>query len=319
MRRYIKFCYVFLLNIIFSTSFNTSASAKTFKEYEINLEPFKAFPKEFAEYKELSDLIKKGQVDEDYFIRRMVIIEQVLKINPKWVDGLWLFTADSFQLASLIYDENLFPKAINILNRGQKTGELCLTIEAENPLCKLFLGSIIAKRGTLEGVLTALDQAERVEKLWLDVTKSEYNFQFTDNISMQGAARFGLGIFYRLVPDLAILDWLYNVRGNLDKSIEYHRISLAIDNRSLPCSNLMLGVSLVCKAGSKEKAHWEEGMKFMTIAKNVSEVFSVNSSICKKDAKKLLESPQGVCEYSIVGTQKAAKESDFVNKAPVAH
>lgn len=289
-----------------------------FKEYKIDFKPLQAHPQLYSEYKASTQKVWVGDVSADLFKRRIEILEQILKQHPNWIDGLWMLGGDTFQLASLFTDDKYAAYALQTLTKGQRATERCLQLAPKNPLCQLFLGSAIAQKGTIEGVMSSLDYAEKVENLWLEVSKSNYNFRFTQKVSMQGAVRYALGIFYRLVPDYAVLDWLYGVRGDIDKSVAYHRNSLGIDAKDLPCSNLMLGVALLCRAdGDKTSKSWQEGYTYLNKATQSTGVYTVNSTVCRRDAFALQKTPGDSCGYSVVGQQEKADE-DYFEKRKVS-
>ena len=290
--------------------------AKQYKMYQIDYSPIAKYPKLFAELKDSRAKVVEGDATRKRFSRHVAILEEVLKKNPNWVDGLWLLGSETFQLGSSYTAEKDLPLARKIFKRGQQVTERCLRIQPSNPLCKLFLGSSLAKIGTIDGVFASLDKAERIEKLWLDVTKSPYNFKFTDYISMQGGARYALGIFYRLVPDYAVLDWLYGVRGDLERSVLFHKRSLAIDDPNLPCSNLMLGAALVCYGDDEDSASAKkEGLTYLLrAARRTKIVYSVNSSTCQADSKKLLRDHDMTCGYSIAKQQEKISEDQLAQQ-----
>ncbi len=287
-----------------------------YEEYIINYEPLKSSPGVYEQYMQYTDEVMNGHVSVPLFKQRIAIIESALSASPDWIDGMWLLAADTFQMAALLTESSHKQIALDALKKGEEATERCLKLSPGHVVCELFLGTSLAHRGTIEGVLDSLSNAERVEKLWLHVAQSKYNLKFTHQVTMQGAVRYALGIFYRLVPDLAVLDWMYGVRGNIQKSIKFHRESLAIDDPNLPCSNLMLGVSLICSAkGAKDKA-WQEGMSFLKATQATTKIYTVNSIICRNDAGKLMKKPDDACEYSVVGQQQPANEEYFNTKNP---
>ena len=135
---------------------------------------------------------------------------------------------------------------------------------------------------------------------------------------MQGAVRYALGIFYRLVPDFLALEWMYGVMGDLEKSVAFHRKSLAIDDPMLPCSNLMLAVALMCLAEDLEdegedilaQKTLEEGLNFLKVVGKSEAKFSVNSITCQKDSERLQRHHGDACGYSMARQQEKSPELD---------
>ncbi len=284
-------------------------SAKEYKEYEINWEPLKKRPELYQEYWGIYGDGKEQKIlGRKEIARAFEITEIVTKANPKWVDGYWILGSTAFQLASSYTEEKDLPLAREIFVKGQKATETCLKIDPNNPLCKLFLGSAIGSIGSIDGILSSLKNAKTVEKLWVEVIDSNINYHFYPTITMQGSVRYGLGMFYRLVPDMWLINWLFDVRGSLDKSINLHREGIAIDGTN-PCSDLMLAVSLVCKAkGDKTKAGGKEGFDLLKKAAS-SKSENLNMKVCAVDGQKIINEPSRACGYTTAKQQDLSEEA----------
>ena len=158
------------------------------------------------------------------------------------------------------------------------------------------MGSSIGKVAALDGIFSSLKEAKKIKALWLEVAESGVDYQFMENVSMQGSVNYALGMFHRLVPDLLILDWLFDVRGNIDDSITYHRKSPTFDGENA-CNVLMLAVSLLCKAdGETDTKDWTEGMKLLNKVREI-ETQHETLKICVQDSQKLIDDPGLSCGY----------------------
>lgn len=284
-----------------------SSTIRKYKEYVADFQPLKNEPKLYREYMSIYYTDGKDTQTQEQIERGFRIVESVLKKNPKWVDGMWLLGSIAFQWAGTYQEEKDLPLARKILVQGQEATKKCLEIEADNPLCKLFLGSMIGSIGTIDGVFASIRRAKDVERLWLEVVNSEYNYNFYPTISMQGSVRYGLGIFYRLVPDLRILSWFFGVRGSIDKSIVMHRAGISIDGTNV-CSDLMLAASIVCKeSGEKTSSLGKEGFSLLDKAA-ASKPKNITFQVCAKDAGKILHDPGLACGYSTAKQQDIDEE-----------
>jgi hypothetical protein len=153
-----------------------------------------------------------------------------------------------------------------------------------------------------------LKNAKTVEKLWLEVLASNVNYHFYPSITMQGSVRYGLGMFYRLVPDMWLIEWLFDVRGSLDKSIKLHREGIAFDGTNA-CSDIMLAVSLICKAkGDRKTQLGQEGFALLDKAAN-SDTQNLNLKLCVTDAQKVAEEPSRACGYTTTKQQDVSEEA----------
>lgn len=306
----LNFFYATLLCLVLSPVYGKeSKEARVYKEYEINWEPLRKRPELYQEYWSIygdgkeQKTLSRGQLSRAY-----EITEAVLKANPRWVDGYWIMGSTAFQLGSSYNDEKDLPVAREIFIKGRKATEACLKIEPNHPLCKLFLGSAIGSIGSIDGVISSLKNAKTVEKLWTDVVNSNVNYHFYPKITMQGSVRYGLGMFYRLVPDMWLIGWLFDVRGNLDKSIRLHREGIAVDGTNA-CSDIMLAVSLICKAkGEKETAAGREGFELLGKAAAFS-TENINLKLCVTDAQKIAQDPSRACGYTTTKQQDVSVEA----------
>jgi hypothetical protein len=285
---------------------------KGYKEHEINWEPLKKRPELYQEYWTLyGDGSEPKYLTRKQLARSFEITETVLKANPRWVDGYWILGSTAFQWGSSFTEEKDLPQARDIFVKGKKASETCLKIVPSQPLCKLFLGSAIGSIASIDGILASLQNAKTVEKLWHEVMESNVNYQFQPNVTMQGSVRYGLGMFYRLVPDMWLVEWLFDVRGNLDKSIKLHREGVALDGANA-CSDIMLAVSLICRAnGDRKNPLGQEGFALLDKAAS-SKTENINLKVCVKDAERLAADPSQACGYTTARQQDVNPET--VNK-----
>lgn len=281
--------------------------------WQVDYQPIKAMPKEYARFQKLVSKSETGVMTRADFYRQLEVLQKVLKVSPGWHDGYWMVGSTAFQLGSTYTDEDDLPEARRIFVLGKRATEKCLKIKRDHPPCMLFLGSVLGKIGTIDGVFSSLGVARRIEELWLRVAASPYNLRFTEGISMQGAVRYGLGIFYRLVPDYAVLDWVYGVRGDLEKSVRYHRESLAIDDPTLPCSHLMLGAALVCSVEDTSSVERQAEARRVLQRASLARGKSLNARICKRDAAVLMKNPDLACGYSTTRQQERVSEESLAH------
>lgn len=282
---------------------------RSYKEYVPDYSPLESDPALSAEYHTIFNPKNKDTVTRDQLKRAYEIIDIILRRNPKWIDGYWLLGSVAFQWGGSYTEEKDLPFARTVLVRGQQATENCLKIDPNQFLCKLFLGSALGSIGTIDGVLSSLVNAKHVERLWNDVVESEYNFHFFANVSAQGSVRYGLGIFYRLVPDMTLLKWLFGVRGNIDRSIELHREGISLDGDNT-CSRLMLAVSLVCKGkGDFQTEAGAEGLRYLRQASQAQKDPNLMMQICAKDALKVIGDGNLACGYATAKQQEVSEEA----------
>lgn len=232
--------------------------------------------------------------------RRLNLIKKIQPRYPDWIDGYWILSSEAFQMASTLVKPEEHKEALEIFDLGIHAANACLEKTPELVLCKMFKGANIAGAAAVRGIFSSLSQAEFVHDLWTDVVDSDLNYQLTNELTLQGSAHYALGIFYRLVPDSRWISWIFNARGNMEKSISFHRKVIEIDGPS-PCGQLMLAASLLC---ANHKSH--EGVSLL---KNTQALYSkdLNQKICQKGALDMLEQPDISCGYTAARQQEQEK------------
>ena len=164
-------------------------------------------------------------------------------------------------------------------------------------ICRMFYASNVAGAAAINGIIDSLRHGEDVHRIWLETTRSGINYQFNQEISLQGAAHYALGLFYRLVPDSSVIEWVFGIRGSLTESVNMHRKSVEIDGPS-SCNSLMLAVSLIC---AKEKEDYrveaEEINYYLDIALNYR-TQDLNQKICIEGSKRITRFPELACGYT---------------------
>ncbi len=300
---------IVLVWLAVSSSSVLHGALKQYQEYKANFAPLEADASAYAAYQKVFDEKNKDSVTREQMSEAYALVEKVLQKNPDWIDGYWILGSLAFNWGGSYTDEKDLPYARSVLVKGQTVTEECIRLQPDQFLCKLFLGSTIGSIGTIDGVLSSLIKAKRVEKLWKEVVESPYNFHFFPNVSAQGGVRYGLGIFYRLIPDMILLKWIFDVRGNIKDSVQMHRDSIALDGANT-CAELMLGVALTCKAsGSFQEGDGREGLAILQKTAKDTAQSNLMMQICAKDAQKIMKEPSLACGYATAKQQEVSKEA----------
>ena len=223
--------------------------------------------------------------------------------DPDWVDIHWLYSGELLQLAVSTGEKGDSNRARLLLIQSREISERCLIIEENNPICKFLLGSTLGQIATIDGVFSSMRSASRVYTLWMDVINSPYNHMLTDKISLQSKARYAMGVFMRVIPDWKILEWFFGIKGDIDLSIRMLEESMIIDG-FYPCGQLMLAASRLCRADENLKsADYQEGINELKLIDEM-EHHSVQSDICKRDSRLILNQPKLACGYTTAGQQE---------------
>jgi hypothetical protein len=225
------------------------------------------------------------------------------------VDGYSLMAAEAFFLGSSFTDPKDHPTARRYLDDGEKKINECLKRAPSNILCKFFKASLRAKIASIDGIFASLRYGRSVRDAWLEVVASDIDMQFRPNVSLQGSVHYGLGLFFRLVPNFFLMDWLFHIRGNIDESIKYHRAAVKFDGDN-PCYTLMLAVSLLCKVkGKANTSEYSEAMNLLNAP--MPKPIDVAQAVCVHDVPKIRSEPKKTCGYTQAKYQDDVKEEDL--------
>lgn len=285
----------------------TTSLCAQYKNYSPNLKPLIADQEGHQQWKDLTAQYKEEGITKENIQARLKVIKPLVKKNPKWADGRWLIANLYMQLGETVSAEDEESKAIarNMLVKAQKHSELCLKLDRNLDICKFFLGAAIGKIATIDGIVASLGKGKQILDLWNEVVEGKQQYIFDDGYSLQSLVHYGLGIFYRVVPDFFILRWVLGFSGDIDKSVEMHRKAVKLPGGGGTCSYLMLTAALLCQADGE----------LTNESKNlISEIKEMKSdgdseSICKRDALKLESKPEDGCGYTKAQQQERSEEA----------
>jgi hypothetical protein len=190
-----------------------AAAADKYEMYPVDFQPMEKYPEQAKEWKANKEQYANSVMPEPVMKRQLELIEHMSSNEPAWLDGQWMVADMAFQLGGSYTEEKDLPFARSVFARGQKSAEKCIAKKPNHPICQLFLGAMIGKIASIDGIFSSLKKAKQVETLWLGVVNSKYNYRFAESSSLQGNARYALGMFYRLIPDFFLMSWLFDVRG----------------------------------------------------------------------------------------------------------
>ena len=271
-----------------------------YKAWPINWTPFKKHDQLYQEFKVLK-FSGKHETRAD-FKRRYEIIVQVTSLEPDWTDGMWMLGDEGMVYGGTFTKEEDLEFSRKIYVNIRDTQKRCLKLQPKNPLCQFYLSGSLGQIATIDGIFTALRSGAEIRDLLIGITESPFDHVFQGGYTLQNSARIGLGMFYRLVPDLTILDWFFDIRGNIDKSIAYHREVYDTGHRN-PCNNLLLAASLLCKSENEEgDLNTQEGRGLLTSLIGVQPGNDVEK-ICLSDSQKIMGEPDLSCGYTITKQQ----------------
>jgi hypothetical protein len=296
---------------------DAGAAPRKYEVYPYDSSGFERHPELHKEWAALREQWSGKVAPTDVLKRQMELMESLAKREPNWIDGYWIASDAFFQYGNSFQDKKDFPIARAAFIKGKTLAESCLKIRSDNPLCKFYLGVHLGKIASIDGIFSSLKNAKLVERLWTETVESSYQHKFGPNTSLQGAARYALGLFYRLVPDFTLLKWIFGVKGDLSKSVAYHKEALEIDAPNV-CSRTMLAVAYICEGKSDfSTASGKAGYAQLQEAKKLP-VSSALYASCAKDLSRLEQNPKLACGYE-TSRQQETSEEDLKKQQNMAH
>jgi len=288
-------------------SFQLEATDK--KTYQIDTAPLLSEPELARDFQALQEKFQTEALSNAEHEKRLAILEGVVRKKPDWLDGYSLIAAEAFFLGSSFTDPKDHPTARKYLENGEKKINECVKREPSNILCKFFKASLRAKIASIDGIFASLRYGRSVRDAWLEVVESGMDMQFRPNVSLQGSVHYGLGLFFRLVPNFFLMDWIFHIRGNIDESIKYHRAAVKFDGDN-PCYTLMLAVALLCKVkGKPNTSEYSEAMNLLNAP--MPKPIDVAQAVCVHDVPKIRSEPKKTCGYTQAKYQDDVKEDDL--------
>lgn len=180
-------------------------------------------------------------------------------------------------------------------------------VDPEYPPCWAWQASGNARLGTTEGILSSLFGAKDVEQAWLKAIALERDVVALNGDSSANNSRYGLGAFYRLVPDSFVVRMVAGTRGSKEKSVQYFREAVTYQPNRLELQK-ELGIALICYGQNQRRgdAQIEEGkalLRKVVAGAFDAEDIRLTDEIDKRHSREILESPSRACGYSRDGDQ----------------
>ena len=142
------------------------------------------------------------------------------KKHPNTPKTLWLIAKNAYFRAEKMPEDATEEKAA-ILERGFSFAERCVELAPKDINCLLHFGTLLGRVSTNRGIISSAANGDDVEDHWLRALETKEHYRFPSANTSLGAVNYGLGIFYRLVPDSWIMSLLFGVRGDIGKAVKH--------------------------------------------------------------------------------------------------
>ena len=262
-----------------------------------------------------ADLAPEVARAEQYFVdddtdAALTTLEAYLKTNANDPEAIWRKARSMYErgevTAATMTAEQRIPAYEEISALGKRAAELA---PGYGPALH-WQGTGLGRKGTAQGVFQSLWLADDIEDIWLTALKDTKTVYVAadQGSSWPGDTYYALGQFYRLVPDWALVQLLVGTKGDIDKSISYHRKAMKQTPNRVEIAK-ELGVSLLCK-GTRDgdSAATTEGRVWLGKAAAMPSVKRTDT-IDKEQIPVILQREADACGYSRDGWEDLSRDA----------
>jgi len=223
----------------------------------------------------------------------------LLEVNKKHPDNpkaLWLIAKNAYFRAEKMPEEATEEKAA-ILERGFSFAERCVEVAPNDINCLLHFGTLLGRVSTNRGIISSAANGDDVEDHWLRALQTKEHYRFPSANTSLGAVNYGLGIFYRLVPDSWLMSLLFGVRGDIGKAVKYLQASMKTKSDEVELYTELVAASY-CKAErDDDSAALKLGHDYVTQCQS-KKADTVLRKLSQSHCGKLRNNPTLGCGYS---------------------
>lgn len=242
------------------------------------------------------------------------VLAEAVKLCPKMAELYWRQARNEYDRIEMI-PRNKKPSKDQLIARYRKIEKLadqCIALAPKDGNCYQWKGIAMGRRGTTQGMLNSLGEADDLERVFLKAESLAPQYRAENGTANAlGDVYDALGQFYRVVPEWLCtfgIRQIVGVCGDLKKSVAYLRKAVAREPKRIEYQK-DLAVSLICY-GQKhdDKNAVEEGKRILNSLQSLPNV-KYSDPIDKEHAKMILKDPSLACGYSRDAQQEQSQES----------
>ena len=268
----------------------------SYSTYDVDWEPFKKHRVLHRLYTKLHENKAPSLLD---LKQRTTIINTIMQRQPDYLDGYWMAAEKYLEYGSAFDSGDKERYVRSLFEKSRRYANLCLQKKPDHALCKFFLGAAIGKLATIDGVMSSLSKAKKIESLWLEVIESRVNHKFWNGASLQGLTHYGLGMFHRLIPDFFLIRWTFGLDTDISRAVAYHERAIEIDGGGGTCYTLMLAAAKLCRDVGSDRGDSLKRLQLLSERTSASR----GERVCLEGAKSLHSNPANACGYTIAKVQ----------------
>jgi len=223
-------------------------------------------------------------------------LKKILKKYPKNVKAHWVMALNYFLRGEGL--PRLDEKGRELeFAKGREWGKKCVKLDPQNINCRLFLGSNTGRMITNSGGLTKAWYASEIHDTFKAGAKSKAHYRFGNSMTSLGTVYHALGAVYRMVPDSFLVKLFFGVRGDIKKSIHYHKLAVATKPSRIPYVTELAASYLCSFDRDEDQKALEAGKKELKRCLSLKPRMKIEV-MSQEDCGKLLKTPELACGYS---------------------
>lgn len=273
------------------------------------------------------DAIEKGEPWESAWKAELAMRKQDLmgadkllrKLRKKYPNNSkirWLMAKNIF-FRTEVMDKDAKKVKGKLLEEGVKWAKECVDMAPKDINCLLHYGTLVGRSSTNAGIFNTLSKGAVVEGAWLGAVSTKQHYRFPSANTSLGATYYGLGIYYRLVPDSWWLDLFFGIRGDINRAIKYLERALGTKADQVELYTELAAANLCRYDREDSDAALEAANRWISSCLKLKAQDPLNE-ISQRDCKKLKKNPDLGCGYSRDGQQDTdienAKKSNPTSK-----
>ncbi len=233
------------------------------------------------------------------FMKSSRLYEQIVERLPGESHPYWRLARNFYRFAKgLPMDDKRGRKHhFELTKRWASRG-----IDADPECAECFLYKFVglSRLATTAGLFSSARHASEMAKLLDRAIELQPTFVDNDWNAELGNLYYAAGVFYRSVPNSAVLRWTIGVRGDLERSIDYLRKANEVTDLRIDY-HVELGASLLCAATQMDdRERLAEGVEVLKRIPSLA-TLQTTDAIDREHAKIMIDAPKKACKYSREG------------------
>ncbi len=271
-------------------------------------------PSELSEWNKLRTLLEDDQsLTLDQQKRLFGLTQKAVLMHEKqarfkaglphpWPWGLYYLTFYAFNYGTTLFDGQQEKLALEVLEEGLRASQLCLDSPLKDPSfhlapCHFARASHTAKIASIKGLFASISKARSAQDEWLSVADGNVDMLLTRLHTLKASANHALGLYFRLVPDMWLVQFIFHVRGSLDESIRRHQLASSVHPQNA-CFLFGESTALLCR-GQKRSSSVDTQSGRVIAAKVIQ--MSVAAPLlvaCQDSVRRIFQKQELACGYT---------------------